>query len=353
MTSKEGGAEAAPRPLTPVELRIRERVKELMRREKYVGILSDEKFPRINLHFHFSSHATEEDAREFGKVVKQQGPTLIGLEYVNNTRQVKELFNKIAQGQMSPAELNFSATVGQPEFLKQLLTEIQGIKTPIVLLDFPADSEIAKQVTPLMQRFGGFLNELVDKGISFDEALKKFSEMIPAYMESIRAREQYSMASLEESIAQFIATDERFKKLKNINVTMLFGALHTPMAHNMRREHEGSEMRVQPSPFLFAPRDEMCRLVALGKEVPTDVRERAFIDHLLNNMLLEAFKMLGIPRDSTSMGAHRAIIESLTHEEMRKVYELYTVKVTQREAVAFLVDRMRTVLTDRGYTVSV
>ncbi len=322
-----------------------------MHREKYVGILSDEKFPRISLEYDFSGHGSARDAEEFGRRIRKQNPTIIGIEFVDHKTEYKKFFNDIAAGRRSPAEISFE-DAGHPEFVRQLFWEIHNVKVPILLLDLPADAEFAKEARAAMVRFADFPREVAENAVPFDEALVQFADMMREYIESSRLREKHSMTILEETLAHLIATDERFKKLKNIKVAILYGAAHSAMAHEGRREYGDSEMHVHPSPFIFSPRDEMCRLLALGKEVPQPVLEHALIDHMTGTVVTQALTWLHLPQgDSKSMAIHRAIITSFTPEEIRTLYTQYSNKDTQKTAVTFLVARIVSVLKERGYQV--
>ncbi len=77
----------APRPLSAFEERVRNRVMQLMRREKKVGNLSDEKFPRISLDFHFAPHIYAEDAMAFGEKMRAMQPQIVGVEMLGHSKQ--------------------------------------------------------------------------------------------------------------------------------------------------------------------------------------------------------------------------------------------------------------------------
>lgn len=313
--------------------------------------MSDERFPRITFDFVMAAHLHEWDAKEFGKKIRELKPQVIGLELVGHSKRYDDLYNGLAAGRIDVSHLGLEQGTKFPDYTMQLFRELHNSKAIVVSLDIPAsETALVAETTAVDDRHDHFIDDVTRDRVPFEEALSRYAALTQEAAADDLKRERYSLRTLEESIAELIANNEQLKKLRTIKVVVLYGAGHTSLPQAMRAQHADSHMRLAPFPFIYSHDDEAIRLSKAGKEVPLDIIERALMSNIFKKPIRDVLEYVKVPqRDISSSPLERAIIDALTPEERKMLYERYVIEKDRGGAVEFMVNRAVEVLTARGY----
>lgn len=351
MPGRESALQSPPRPMTPFEDRIRTRVMERMRRQKKVGWLSDEEFPRFTFDFLLTPHATKADARALGLRMRETKPHAVALELVGHTPKLVSMLNAVAAKQERP-EAVISALSGHLDFGAQLIRELyEADKVAVIPLDIAhTETALMAEWRAVEQQIDEFRDELANSRIGFEEGIDRYRKYLGNFSKINQLREQHSLRQLEEYIISQLVPDKApFRKVKNARILAHVGMGHAPMVGRLQETHSDTHATLFPPDMVQRHSKEAMATLTLGNEPSQDLLQRGLIENIFGPFILDEIMKAGFRFTDPEVHALiRGIIEQVTPDEIRKLYESNIVLGREAEAHKLLLVKINNVLGKRG-----
>ncbi len=276
----------------------------------------------------FSEHGTAEDAEGvWSQHLKQADVYLIERPLVTDDNM--RYFNNLSSGVQAPQDFGF-----EPFFSK--LDELMHASGLLVACaEVPKESEEGEKVQAYFDEWVYSREEILNKSLSYEDALEKMAEAIHSFTLLNETREKYIADHVVPVLVDAIKNSQSLRDKKHVVVRMVMGNAHTALAHRIRGHTPVGYIKYHPG---VARQGYLSALVRNGlfagahAAVPsTQELEMALCELMLETKLgIRAHtnpKNQHEGNESKMTGLIRHIVSRLTPVEMRDLYTQSMVSV--------------------------
>ncbi|KND47170.1 MAG: hypothetical protein AB199_01920 [Parcubacteria bacterium C7867-004] len=319
MASLENGSRPKAQ-VSPLESRVAKR-------------LDREKHPlQLEISLALGGHTVGEDANRFKEDIEKAD--IILAERVGWTKNEEVSFNDISQGKRSPH------TVSAGPYWARFFELIENTRKAIRFLDIPDDEPLAAEGNRSARAIEQFSQSLYARSIPFEEGIEEYKKIAGQFVEINKKREEYIVSLADKKISQAVKNDPKLKTKFPIKVLVIFGAMHSSLYPEMLEMHPDTTRSFPTSPYIFNYAQEMRRRMRWGKEIDSEIVEKAFLEHLLTDAVIDLRRFEDRSLQNRFM---RAVVDSFTPEELRTFYNLLVIQKRDQGAEDMLLEHLKRV----------
>lgn len=277
----------------------------------------ENKLERLKVQFDifYSSHTSAEDLSGFKERLNKSDILLI--EMAGWARQDMEFIEDISAGKTAKAR--HKNDLGPPsEFHKQLIQDISGSGKVVLSPDLPIENANVEAFETLSAEFSYALRHFFEKKNRTSKDLENtrndMANIIKGLAKINKKREEYILNHLDETIEKALMIQPKLKEKDEIKVLMFFGAAHSSIFHQMRKDDRNVASSFNPMPFSYEYFSQMLRAEIFNKKIT---------DELALNILLEELLLSVIKKKGHKLAASRKItpkiVAKLNKEEIESI----------------------------------
>lgn len=297
-------------------------------------IEKQEKGPRTSFRFLFVSHNTEEDAMKLEPRLK--GADIFAVEMIGLDEEDRKNFAKLLEGEINADGVvdvikNKRGRFVGEFFFRYLINMLGEYKKPLILADIPAeDAENQnkyKFLQPWTEADALFQNGQLDKSLKkLEEAARILAE------ESVKKREKFIIPNFKKQLKNLIESNPDLRGKKEIKVTLIFGAGHTTLFQEFRKEFPDTQItrEFENMPFIFSSFDEIVRRFVFGKKIDKDMLARSLIESKIFQIISEEIGTKDTQRTETFS---RKLASRLSYSSARRISQNLGTGMSFRQAL--------------------
>lgn len=239
-----------------------------------------EKEPKISYHFFYTPHMTAEDYKNLAAAFAKTDIYVPEVVFLSPLFQ--ELFQGIANGEITPEEVLGSEAASQPGRERELEI-IYDSKKPILLADIAYDDALVKEFEKA-ESFGQKAKEFFMSG-HFKESLEQLYSYLKGYAEVQIKREEKIKINLEAKLKEFLKNNPDYAKKKDLRVLIRLGDFHTKIYQEFKKEKRPVSREFNELPMVYSSLVEAKRRIVFDKEISDELMARGIIETLIEPYL--------------------------------------------------------------------
>ena len=281
--------------------------------------------PKLSFHFFFNSHSTREVGVEVGNKLKNAD--ILIQENVGPDEERRAVYAEVSAGTLSPEEaLSREAERGRPflwpEFNQAVFEGLYKTNKGVVLADIPEESLMYQKLFALFRSDGAY-NNLVDKAISYTEAVRRAGIITKVESDLQKEREDYILKQLPEELGEYLKQNPELAQKKELQILFSMGSFHTRLYHEMKNEGDTVTREFETAPYQYSPRTAIERHVHFhGAESSENLMPRL----ILYGLLAKVLPQNEITTDMLSL---------FSEEKIASLYEVYRTGTQEEFEQAF------------------